>query len=243
MGKKSDKDQKNAAREISRRDFLKVSGVVAVGAGVSLGCGSEAIILPDCRVALPAARGYLLVDTKKCQGCVSCMLACSLVHEGTVSLSLSRIQIVQSSFEKWPDDLDIAQCRQCVEPECVTACPTGALAVDPGYDNVRRVFPGRCIGCRLCENACPHTPARAVVAPDDAYEGEKKSRKCDLCLDTPYHWDEAGGGPGGKQACIEVCPVRAITFTEEIPVQEGDSGYKVNLRDANWALLGFPTED
>lgn len=42
------------------------------------------------------------------------------------------------------------------------------------------------------------------------------------------------------QACVEVCPMEAIRFTKEIPIQEGDKGYKVNLRGAEWAALGYP---
>jgi hypothetical protein len=30
-------------------------------------------------------------------------------------------------------------------------------------------------------------------------------------------------------------------FTKEIPEQDGDGGYKVNLRDENWGALGYPT--
>ena len=97
---------------ISRRKFLKLTGSAVIGSGVL----SEWVWLQDGLAAIPASEGYLLVDTKKCQGCLSCMLACSLVHEGTENLSLSRIQILQNSFEKFPDDLTMAQCRQCVEP-------------------------------------------------------------------------------------------------------------------------------
>jgi protein NrfC len=91
---------------------LKFTGTVALGAGVY----PNLIWLDDAIAAIPASEGYLLVDTKKCQGCLSCMLACSLVHEGTENLSLARIQILQNSFAKFPDDLTMAQCRQCVEP-------------------------------------------------------------------------------------------------------------------------------
>jgi len=190
---------------------------------------------------IPPADGYLLVDIAKCQGCASCMLACSLIHEGVESLSLSRIQIVQDPFVSFPGDLTIAQCRQCVDPACVEACPTGALDVDARHGNVRRVDAELCIGCGLCHEACPYTPSRAYLAPDPAYKDEAKSRKCDLCANAPYHWDGAGGGPDGKQACVAVCPVGAIAFTKEIPEQDGDGGYRVNLRDQSWAALGFPT--
>ena len=78
------------------------------------------------------------------------------------------------------------------------------------------------------------------MVPDEKYDGELKARKCDLCVDAPYHWDILGGGPAGKQACVEVCPVGAIQFTAEVPQQEGDTGYKVNLRDSSWSVLGYP---
>ncbi len=213
--------------EITRRKFMKVTGAIFLVAGT----GERNLFKAD---EIPPADGYLLVDMKKCQGCVSCMLACSLVHEGVESLSRSRIQVVQTSFESFPDDLTIEQCRQCVDPACVKACPTGALEADAKYGNVRRVDEDECIGCGACYGACPYTPSRAVVVAE-------KSQKCDLCAYAPYHWDEAGGGPDGKQACVQVCPTGAIQFTRQIPQQEGDAGYEVNLREENWASLGYPT--
>jgi protein NrfC len=81
-----------------------------------------------------------------------------------------------------------------------------------------------------------------MVAPDETYDWDEKSRKCDLCANTPYHWEKEGGGVEGKQACVEVCPVGAIKFTRETPQQVGDAGYKVNLRGESWKNLGYPTE-
>ncbi len=252
--------QKGSNTGITRRDFIKVTGAIIIVAGTG-GCkpsrteesptptntppptntpGTGQILVPAD--GIPPADGYLLVDIEKCQGCLSCMLACSLIHEGVEGLSLSRIQIMQDSFESFPDDLTIEQCRQCVDPACVKACPTGALGADARYGNVRMVDKEKCIGCGACYDACPYTPSRAFLAADKAYDGEAKSRKCDLCANAPYHWDEAGGGPDGKQACVEVCPVDAIVFTKEIPKQAGDDGYKVNLRDKTWGSLGYPTK-
>lgn len=225
----------NKENEISRRDFLKVAGTVAVGIGAG-GCAifSKPVMLKDGTAAFPTSEGYLLVDTKKCQGCVSCMLACSLVNEGVESLSLSRIQVIQNSFEGWPDDVSIEQCRQCVEPACVEACPANALTIDQAHGNVRRINEEKCIGCMSCIEACPYSPSRSI------WDSEKKqARKCDLCLSAEF-W-EYKGGPNGKQACVEVCPVSAIQFSKEIPKQKGDEGYKVNLRDGNWRSLGYPT--
>jgi protein NrfC len=69
---------------------------------------------------------------------------------------------------------------------------------------------------------------------------KKRALKCDLCADAPY-WN-GKGGPKGKQACVEVCPLGAIQFTKKIPEQKGDTGYKVNLRGESWKKLGYPTD-
>ena len=226
---------------MTRRSFLKISGTATIGMWIGKAL-PDLIWIDEAVAAIPASEGYLLVDTKKCQGCMSCMLACSLVHEGVASLSHARIQVIQNPFERWPQDLTIEQCRQCVDPACVKACPVNALEADPEYGYVRMVHRERCLGCGACVAACPYTPSRCMVLQDAHYQHDEKARKCDLCADAPYHWDKKGGGPHGKQACVEVCPVKAITFTQKIPIQEGDAGYKVNLRDEKWASLGYPRD-
>jgi len=225
MSKRDSKRKLEDSGNISRRDFLKTTGIIIFAAGFG-----------SCYV-MPVSGGYILVDPKKCQGCKSCMMACSIAHEGVVNLSLSRIQVIQNSFEKWPDDQKIEQCRQCANPRCVKVCPEGALSINSEFGNIRMVDEQKCIGCKSCIEACPYTPGRAIWN----FEGQY-SQICDLCANTPYHWDEAGGGPDGKQACVEFCPVKAVQFTKELPSQIGNSGYKVNLRGESWGVLGYPTD-
>ncbi len=179
---------------------------------------------------MPAAEGYIVVDPRKCCGCQTCMMACSLVHEGKINTKLARTQVIQDPYGHYPDDIDVHQCRQCVYPACVVACPVpGALFVDTDNGNVRRVDKSKCIGCQLCVPACPFTPSRVIWDFE-----EQVAQICDLCLNTP-HWNEKGGS-GGKQACVEVCPMEAMKLTREVPTQIGDSGYKVNLRGEGWPL-------
>ena len=87
-------------------------------------------------------------------------------------------------------------------------------------DGIVFVDSSLCVGCKSCIEACPFTPSR--IGWD--YENET-AVKCDLCADTPF-WKEEGG-PDGKKACMEVCPFDCISFTKEIPTQEGTEGYKV----------------
>ncbi|MBW2177520.1 MAG: 4Fe-4S dicluster domain-containing protein [Deltaproteobacteria bacterium] len=233
-------------KQQTRREFLKCSGTIflLVGSGCAVPVNSpptDPTAPIQSQSGLPTSDGYLIVDTRKCQGCASCMLACSLVHEGVESLSHSRIQIIQNSFASYPDDVAVEQCRQCVDPACVEACPVDALTADARFGNARVVDFEKCIGCGECVDACPFSPSRSQLAVAEKYDGDDKAYKCDLCSLTPYHWDAAGGGPEGKLACVEVCPVGAIAFTREIPVQKGDEGYKVNLRGSGWAQLKYPT--
>ena len=178
----------------------------------------------------PAAAAYLVVDTKKCDGCCSCMVACSLVHEGEGNYSLSRIQVAQDAFARYPEDLQLTQCRQCPTPLCVQNCPSGACHVEAESGNVRMIDQAQCIGCRTCLSACPFIPHRPIW---NAKKG--KSSKCDLCVKASF-WSEQGG-PNGKQACVEVCPMRAIKLVKETPQQKGNAGYDVNLRNENAALV------
>lgn len=179
----------------------------------------------------PEAEGYLFVDPKKCTGCSSCMLACSTAHFGRTSLALASIQILDDPFGSFPTDIELAMCRQCLDPQCVIACPTGAMHIDQDHHNVRRSDQEACIGCRKCIRACPFTPSR--IRYD---ENRKKAVKCDLCKETPY-WNVEG-----KQACIEICPVGAIVFSNDPPKPIGPDGYIVNLRGPGWAKMGLPLE-
>ncbi|MBR0342803.1 MAG: 4Fe-4S dicluster domain-containing protein [Oscillospiraceae bacterium] len=184
---------------------------------------------------LPVSKGYLLVDTKKCSGCMSCMMACTLAHEGGINLSHARIQIKKNVFGTYPDD-DIEQyvCRQCKEPDCVRACPFDALKADE-VTGVRIIDDNKCVGCKKCIKACKYKPSRI------AYDYERrKALKCDLCQDTPF-WNEQGG-VRGKQACINVCALQAIAFTRDLPETEDE--YEVNLRKSlHYARANFPVDD
>jgi protein NrfC len=219
-----------APTTVSRRDLLGGLGVLSMAAAFG-----APVLLADDRLVIPNSEGFLIVDRKKCQGCGTCMMACSLAHAGVASYSLSRIQVVQDSFANWPDDVLLATCRQCQDAPCVQVCPTGANRPDAKHGFVRRIDPDICIGCKLCIQACPFTPVRAQWDVD-----HRKSQKCDLCVDTPY-LDEKGG-PGHVQACVRACPVGAIAFTREMPDQTSADSYDVNLRDAVWKRMGMTIE-
>lgn len=223
----------SSSASVSRRSFVAGVGGLGVGA-VLAGAGVATFMAPNEVYAIEASDGYLLVDTKKCGACETCMLACSLAHSGRSNVNLSRLQLSKNPLGNFPVDVVQNQCRQCPYPSCVDACPTQAMHADP-ETGVRLVAEEKCIGCERCIEACPFTPSRVQWNYED-----KNAQKCDLCLNTPY-WDEEGG-PNGRQACIEVCPMKALTFTRQIP-RQSDEGYDVNLRNEHWAIIGYPVDD
>jgi protein NrfC len=244
-------------KDLSRRKFLQIVGIFAIttsGAGLlsceqgqqggaAAGCGAVEIVggpegtPPD--QAAGDCMGYILVDRAKCQSCYTCMAACSLVNEGAAGFSYSRIQVSVDAFAKYPNDVLITQCRQCKDPQCVAKCPTGAMMVDREHGNIRLLDVEKCIGCGMCVQACPFEPKRPMVRPHEKYNGANKSRKCDLCLSAPYHFDPKGGGIEGVRTCEAVCPMKAIQFFALMPAQEGNAGYNCNLRNQKWQQLGF----
>jgi len=229
----SEDKQNGAAKKLTRRNFLAAGGAaVAADALIIASIPAPLAAQTPGTTTFPEARGYLVYDSKKCIGCTTCMLSCSLTHHGHQSLSLARIQIMQDSFGKFPNDLKISPCRQCRFPVCVRSCPVGAAYVDAANGNVRRIDSQKCVGCKTCLKMCPQQPHRIIWN-----HLENKSSKCDLCVDTPY-WNETGG-PGGRQACVESCPAKALKFVTEMPDQEETNGYDVNLRNDHWLNLGL----
>jgi protein NrfC len=214
--------KRTAGKRYSRRHFVAGGGVVLAGGALSSYTASTAAAAPAKASDYPRSSAYLVYDSRQCSGCQSCMLACSLVHEGEASLSLSRIQVTRSVLTSYPYDIQIAVCRQCPEPLCVANCPTGACHIDTANGNVRRTDESKCIGCQTCLKSCPHTP-HCTVWKHDA----NKATKCDLCTDSPYF--SKPGGPSGQQACVVTCPMGALKVVHELPAQIDISGYDVNL--------------
>lgn len=231
-------------KNVSRRDFIIGGGGVVAGAVVGgvVGTGAfprqivkevpvEKIVEKTVTVekvvprTFAAAASYLVVDSKKCAGCLTCMFTCSMVHEKSASLSASRIQITQNSLRPFPIDLNMEQCRQCVDPLCVENCPTGACHVDAANGNVRVIDQAKCIGCQTCLKMCPHPPHR--TAWDTA---SKKAVKCDLCATAAYFNKPDSSKP--QQACVLACPMGALAVVKQVPDQTDDRGYDVNLRKA-----------
>jgi protein NrfC len=232
-GGNKDSNTNAEKKKFSRRDFVVGSGTVLAGGALTAYSSTTAMAAtPAEKNPYPLSKGYLVYDSRLCAGCQSCMLACSLVHEGAASTSLSRIQVSRAVLARYPFDIQMSVCRQCPEPMCVKNCPTGACHVSEANGNVRMIDADKCIGCQTCLKACPYSPHRTIWNPTT-----KKSTKCDLCADAPYF--SKPGGPSGAQACVTTCPMGALKLVAELPSQKDISGYDVDLAPPPAPKRGF----
>jgi Fe-S-cluster-containing dehydrogenase component len=66
-------------------------------------------------------------------------------------------------------------CRACPDPQCLKVCPAGALTPKPGGGVT--LIPEKCLGCRLCVDACP----LSAVYWDDAADKPAICVQCGYC--------------------------------------------------------------
>jgi molybdopterin-containing oxidoreductase family iron-sulfur binding subunit len=122
--------------------------------------------------------------------------------------------------EQVPEDNAIyfpVQCQQCEDPACVKACPVRATFRDP--NGIVVIDYNWCIGCRMCQLACPYWARRfnwgePVLPSEDMnpkthYFGNRPRmrgvmEKCTFCLQRVRE--------GRYPACVEACPVGARKF-------------------------------
>ncbi len=129
-----------------------------------------------------------------CIGCHSCEVACAEQNGNPVGVNWRRVGEIEGGA--FPDtqrfNLSMA-CNHCVEPTCLSGCPTNAyIKLDNGIvaHNAED-----CIGCQYCIWNCPYevpvfNPQRRVVT------------KCDMCRPRL--------AVGDNPACVDACPTQAI---------------------------------
>ncbi len=175
----------------------------------------------------------LVMDMAKCIRCGNCSLACHKVH-GQTRLVRRGIHIerpVRPTRAATQSVLVPSVCMHCRDAECLTGCPTGAIARFP--DGEIDINPTTCIGCGDCATQCPYNAIAMIARPDtgkangtDAHRlaslfslGEAPlpepveqtedllAVKCNLCHGTPLN------PPGAKReaySCEENCPTGAL---------------------------------
>ncbi len=153
----------------------------------------------------------MVIDLKKCVGCTACAMACKAENGTPPGVWWSKV--TASETGKFPNarrTILPTQCMHCAKAPCVNVCPTGATT--KRADGIVMVDYKKCIGCKLCEVACPYGARTFVQAIKPYYEKmgltpyEKLmyakhqagvEEKCNFCADRV-----AAGKP---PACVATC--------------------------------------
>jgi len=143
----------------------------------------------------------LLFDSTLCVGCGECYYACKEENNlPETSKDFLKDHLSANTYtviEEYGDIYTRKLCMHCADPTCVSVCPVGAFEKTENgsvlYDE------NKCIGCRYCMQACPHTIPRY-----EWNEMNPRVRKCIMCSERLARGEET--------ACAEVCPTGATIF-------------------------------
>jgi len=130
----------------------------------------------------------IVLDPAKCDGCRVCEAVCSLINEGESDPVKSRIRVVRTVENQILYSIPVF-CLQCEEAYCEAVCPPRAISRNS--DGVLTMDEGKCVGCKLCEIACP--VGAITVNPD-----KHVAIKCDLCAAV------------GEPQCVKHCFTGAL---------------------------------
>ncbi|MCE5242117.1 MAG: 4Fe-4S dicluster domain-containing protein [Syntrophobacteraceae bacterium] len=133
-------------------------------------------------------RYVMVVDQRRCMGCMACIAACSAENGLPPGYCRTRVvEMVEGEFPSLRMELRPELCNHCDDPPCVRRCPTGASY--RAGDGTVQIDRGRCIGCKACLVACPYD-AR-TIHPDGFAD------KCTFCGHRI--------GRGLEPACVANC--------------------------------------
>lgn len=166
------------------------------------------------------------VDLDTCSGCKACVSAC---HHMNGLEPEETWRSVGQLYGK--NGLPVIQhvttaCHHCVDPGCLSGCPTNAYEKDPDTGIVRHLD-DQCFGCQYCTMACPYEVPQYS-------ESKGIVRKCDMC----HSRLSAGEAP----ACVAACPNGAIKISVvDVAASVAKTQSGVFLPDSPPAQLTHPT--
>lgn len=135
------------------------------------------------------------VDLDRCSGCKACVTACHSLNGLDQHETWRDVGLLIGGTSSDPVLQHVtAACHHCIDPACMSACPTLAYEKDP-LTGIVKHLDDQCFGCQYCVLACPYDVPKY-------HRGKGIVRKCDMCSQRL----QVGEAP----ACVQACPHEAI---------------------------------
>ena len=187
-------------------------------ADTGMQCGNYSIDVPP----LKEGEQYRFhFDATKCVGCRCCEVACNEQNNNPSDIKWRRVSEMEGG--SFPDTLllfNSMSCNHCVDPACLTGCPTNSyIKFDNGI--VFHDDPS-CIGCQYCTWNCPY-------GVPTYHEERHIVTKCHMCHER-LAVDQS-------PACVQACPsgaieIEAVNILEWMAKDIDTSGNMPHLADA-----------
>ena len=105
----------------------------------------------------------MAIDLQRCVGCGACAIACKTennTQDRRKGQTFNWADFIYKTEGKFPDVKFAAipvLCNHCTDAPCVKACPVTPKAMHKHKNGMTIHNQKRCIGCRLCQEACPYS--------------------------------------------------------------------------------------
>ena len=155
-----------------------------------------------------------VIDLSVCNGCYCCQIACKDEHCGndwspyakpqpdTGQFWLGITELVRGQVPKVKVTYIPKLCHHCDDAPCIAQCEAGAIY--KREDGLVIIDPGKCVGCKLCADTCPHG---AIFFNENLNIAQKCTGCAHLLDNDPEEWS--------VPRCVDQCPTDAIRFGEE----------------------------
>jgi molybdopterin-containing oxidoreductase family iron-sulfur binding subunit len=166
----------------------------------------------------------MAIDKTRCVACNNCAMACKVENNLPDGVWWNRActiggEEMYTPAGEYPDNLTMGfytlACQHCVNPACVAVCPVEAI--ERREDGIIAQDNEKCIGCKLCIEACPYQGVRTYIDGEPRYHldfavGDKDAlphhpnvvEKCQLCV---HRIDRSE-----RPACVDICRAMARFF-------------------------------